>query len=115
MLSSLLQDLVERAPGTPQNLDVSPQTSTVVSVSWDEPSSGSAVYYYYVYVVDTTKEDNTNGTSYRWTGLEACTDYEFGVRAVSAEGEMSNPAQDHGTTLVGGKFSISVLLLCVRV
>ncbi|XP_050737480.1 neogenin-like isoform X2 [Eriocheir sinensis] len=91
----------DMAPEPPQDLLVDVQSDSVVLLTWRKPSDTADLDHYLVYVEGADMEDSTSNTFYVWYDLEACTNYTFGVRSVSAVGDMSDPELGDGRTDVG--------------
>ncbi|XP_050704210.1 receptor-type tyrosine-protein phosphatase F-like isoform X1 [Eriocheir sinensis] len=93
--------VADMAPEPPQDLLVDVQSDSVVLLTWEKPSDTADLDHYLVYVEGADMEDSTSSTFYVWEDLEACRNYTFGVRSVSAVGDMSDPELGDGRTDVG--------------
>lgn len=75
----------------------------MIELLWDAPSNQTDLHHYLVYMKDEHMEYTSYENHFLWTGLTACTNYTFGVKSVSATGNMSCPILGEGQTLVGCK------------
>lgn len=91
------------APQPPQNLKVDVQSASDVLLTWNAPSDTTDLDHYLVDVEGENMEDTTENIYYIVQGLVACTNYMFGVRSVSAVGNMSDPELGKGLTAVERK------------
>lgn len=90
------------APNPPEGLQMDPESNSV-SLEWHPPPDTTGLDHYYVYIDGEEMKDETNDTHYIWNDLDSCTSYIFGVRSVSAEGDMSDPLLGKAVTLDGSK------------
>ena len=79
-----------------------PESDSINGV-WDVAAEGEDFDHYFVYVENEDMDDTTLVVHYTWKGLEACTNYTLGVKAVTSKGDMSEPALQAAQTLVGSK------------
>ncbi|KAG0727041.1 Titin [Chionoecetes opilio] len=86
------------APDKPKKLQVIPVTSSSIVVLWGKPSADDEVDHYFVYMENEDREDTTDVRYFVWEGLTACKNYTVGVRAVSAQGDVSEPALGEAVT-----------------
>ncbi|KAG0727040.1 hypothetical protein GWK47_004076 [Chionoecetes opilio] len=86
------------APEKPKKLQVIPGTSSSIVVLWGKPSADDEVDHYFVYMENEDREDTTDVHYFVWEGLTACKNYTVGVRAVSAQGDVSEPALGEAVT-----------------
>lgn len=84
-------------PSQPTGLSVSGEQDTQVTLSWNASSDNVGVTGYEIFV-DGSSLGTTAGTSVNVTGLTACTNYSFGVRALDAAGNTSGTATTTGST-----------------
>ena len=88
-----------QSPSTPGGLNVSGQTQTGLSLSWNAATDNVGVTGYEAFLNGTAKGSTPAGTrSYTFTGLTCGTSYTLGVEARDAAGNRSGRATVNGAT-----------------
>jgi len=75
-------------PDAPQGLTVQSKTDTSVSIKWDAVSYPGGIKEYEIYRNDQSVGKRV-GTSFSESGLSPETSYEFKVRAIANNGQIS--------------------------
>jgi fibronectin type 3 domain-containing protein len=91
-------------PSAPTGVTATAQSSSSISVSWDQVSGATSYEVYYEIGSSTTKNlaGTVSGTSYTHTGLQASTTYYYYIKAVNSAGSSDYSSDDFATTSSSG-------------
>ncbi|GIL23259.1 MAG: hypothetical protein BroJett042_17720 [Bacteroidota bacterium] len=93
------------APTAPQNLVITANNDTSITLSWDASTDNNGINQYIVYYGGQSVNTNSTQTTYTITGLTMNTVYPITVRAEDTEANLSQPStQVLGNTYVSGLF-----------
>ncbi|MDR1030188.1 MAG: InlB B-repeat-containing protein [Treponema sp.] len=91
-------------PGAPTGVTATAQSSSSISVSWNQVNGAISYEVYYETGNSPTKTlaGTVSGTSYTHTGLQASTTYTYYIKAKNSAGSSDYSSSDSATTLSSG-------------
>lgn len=91
------------APGAPQNLSVTGNSLSSITLSWEAANDNTGIKRYVVYYGSDSVVTTSNATSYTLSGLQENSQYVITIRAEDFAGHLSLPSnQVLGTTFLEG-------------